>query len=115
MVGRDFLYYYDRFILGMVVSFILVVLSFIYINNRKNLKRSESIVLFVFTLFTTIPLNATVCFCLIPELFIFKGVFGIIVIVMSIPLMYATLVSAEEIVVGLIGRLIWPHQKRFFD
>lgn len=115
MVGRAILYYFDQFVFGVELTCILIVLSFIYTNNRRHYKRIESIALFVFTLFTTVPFNAIVCFCCMPVLLHFKGVYGMLVIVLSIPLVYTMLLAAEEIILGLIGRIIWPQQRRFFD
>ena len=99
----------NRFLLTVI----LLIAIYLYIGICRSCRRHESLWLFVLAGIATIPVNIEISVhaCeyfsyLLGDAFIFR--------VMCFPLAYAILLSMEEIVLGMIGRMIWKNQDSFW-
>lgn len=114
MIFRVAYYYSKELVVSLVISGILVLLSFIFVNNYRKVRRHESLAVFVLLVFATIPFNAVVSYLYYRVLRVFDGLYGAVIRIIFMILVYAILLSAEELVFGIIGRRIWKYQKDFF-
>ena len=93
---------------GILIAFVILLLV---VKSVSFIRKNESIWVFTLTLFATIPFNVRsadmIANCLFFDINLFSKTLCIIVI-------YICLLSAEEIFMGLLARIIWPGQNKSF-
>lgn len=94
-----------------IISLLSYVITIICISICKCSKKHESLFLFVFIPVITIPANLRIINSVsefIENLFQDNSY----LIFLFIPVLYGVLLSCEELIMGIIGRVIW-HQKQY--
>ncbi len=102
-------------IFSLVLTGILILISFIFVNSYRKVRRYESLAIFVLLLLATIPFNVVVCHIYYRYFLMLDGVFWILIRPVITIMIYLMLLSAEELIFGIIGRKIWKRQKDFFE
>lgn len=93
---------------GMFIAFLLLLLV---VQSVTFIRKNESIWVFTIILFVTIPFNIRSAGMMVNCLFSYTNAFSKTLYVIVI---YICLLSAEEIFVGLLARVIWPRQNKSF-
>ena len=114
MIFRAAYHYSTELLVSLAISGVLILISFIFVNNYRRVRRHENLAIFFLLVFATIPINAVVSYLFYRVFRIFEGFTGVIISIISMILAYAILLSAEELVFGIIARRIWKRQKDFF-
>ena len=94
--------------------FMSILMLFLCVSMSNICVGHESLYCFVFFALLSIPVNVEItkracsalCYVLIDTLMLR---------VLYIPMIYIAILSLEEIVIGVIGRIIWRHQNGFFE
>lgn len=98
--------------------YLLTVLSilaiFFAIGISKSCKNHESIWLFILVGASLIPTNIWFSLCISNYIVCLCGFFTIMKF-FYIPLIFSILFCVEEIIFGVIGRIIWKEQKPAFE
>jgi len=81
------------------------------VKSVSFIKKNESIWMFVLVLFVTIPFNVRLATVAVEECFAEINVFSKILYILMVCM---SLLSAEEIFIGLLTRFIWPRQDESF-
>ncbi len=115
MISNIVFYYSKELIISLILSGLLVFISFVFVNNYRKVRRYESLAIFVLLVFATIPVNAVIAYFYYLVFSFYKGFVGTIIRIFLVILFYAILLSMEELVFGIIGRRIWKYQKDFFE
>lgn len=112
----DMIFYHSKeLIFSLVLTGILILISFIFVNNYRKVRRYESLAIFVLLLFVTIPFNAVVSYIYYRFLVRMTGLFWIFIRPVVTIMIYLMLLSVEELVFGIVGRKIWKRQRDFFE
>lgn len=93
---------------GIIIAFLILLLV---VQSVTFIKKNESIWVFTIILFVTIPFNLRSAGMIVNCLFSYTNAFSKTLYVIVI---YICLLSAEEIFVGLLARVIWPRQNKTF-
>lgn len=101
----------DRSLFGWRGIVIALVIMFLVVQSVTFIRKNESIWVFTITLFVTIPFNIRSAGMLVNCFFSYTNAFSRTLYVIII---YICLLSAEEIFVGLLARVIWPGQNESF-
>ena len=81
------------------------------VKSVSFIKKNESIWMFVLVLFVTIPFNVRLATVAVEEYFVEINVFSKILYIVMVCM---SLLSAEEIFIGVLTRFIWPRQDESF-
>lgn len=81
------------------------------VKSVSFIKKNESIWMFVLVLFVTFPFNVRLATVAVEECFVEINVFSKILYIVMVCM---SLLSAEEIFIGLLTRFIWPRQDESF-
>ena len=94
--------------------FISILMLFLCVSMSKVCAGHESIYCFVFIALLSIPINVEMT---IWSWSVIRYIFTdtLILKLLYIPMFYIIILSFEEIVLGVIGRMIWRHQNDFFE
>lgn len=88
-----------------------IILMFVVINSVSFIKGQEAVWLLMISVISLMPFNIkltkSLIYLLIPEYPILSQIFTCAALLLSI-------ISAEEILLGIVGRIIWSRQKDSF-
>ena len=93
---------------SMILLALLIVIHFVILKVVPSFKGRENVWMFIFVAVSSIPLNIYVLILVNKWGFLFGSMF-ILGILRSV-LFYVMLLSFEEIVMGVVTRLIWKRQ-----
>lgn len=93
---------------SMILLALLIVIHFVILRVVPSFKGRENVWMFIFVAVSSIPLNIYVLILVNEWGFLFGSMF-ILGILRSV-LFYVMLLSLEEIVMGVVTRLIWKRQ-----
>ena len=93
---------------SMILLALLIVIHFVILRVVPSFKGRENVWMFIFVAVSSIPLNIYVLILVNEWGFLFGSMF-ILGILRSV-LFYVILLSLEEIVMGVVTRLIWKRQ-----
>lgn len=89
---------------------ILIVSVFLIVVVVPWCRHHENMWLFVLTAIGSVPINLSLTHCIIDSS-ILKNSFPVLVRVVTSVEIYLLLLGIEEIVIGVLGRIIWKKQK----
>lgn len=88
-----------------------IILMFVVINSVSFIKGQETVWLLMISVISLMPFNIkltkSLIYLIIPEYPILSQIFTCAALLLSI-------ISAEEILLGIVGRIIWSRQKDSF-
>lgn len=90
---------------------IALILMFLVVRSVSFMRGQESIWVFVLTMFTTIPFNIRLSGIIVNW---YVPYFNIVTRILLISVVHLSLLSSEEIFLGLLARAIWPRQNESF-
>lgn len=93
---------------SMILLALLIVIHFVILRVVPSFKGRENVWMFIFVAVSSIPLNIYVLILVNEWGFLFGSMF-ILGILRSV-LFYVMLLSLEEIIMGVVTRLIWKRQ-----
>ncbi len=97
----------------VILSILSIAIVFLCISKCNACYRRENLFLFVLTPIVTIPMNAHVMGYICSDMNFFWGKI-LFLKFLILPLAYFMILSVEEIVIGIMGRVIWHHKQYEF-
>lgn len=111
MFGIPFLFSVIAVIKESVIMFLLLILAhFLVLKSTKAFRHHENIGMFVIVAISSIPINIYIFMKLAEMGFIFDSI--IAMNVLRGVFYYIMLLSVEELIMGVVTRLIWRRQYR---
>ncbi len=95
-------------------AFVSIVMLFLCIAFCKACDGHESLYCFVLFAFISIPINVEITRLALPVICSIL-IDTLVLRAIYFPMVYILILSLEEILIGVIGRLIWRHQEDFFE
>ena len=93
----------------MIAALMLSFSIFAFVGCCGACRRRESLWIFIITAFVTIPVNIGIIKAIMAFVELHRGAGRLTKLAVCL-FMYMVLFSAEEIVFGVIGRMIWKKQ-----
>lgn len=96
---------------SLLLLILFPVLHFVVIRITPAFRHHESLWMFILVAVSSIPLNISILLWMIEHMdFLFDTFF--VLVVFRAALCYTVLFSIEEVVMGLITRLLWKKQRK---